>query len=281
MIVKSTTAFAWTNPANVAVVTGGASGIGRAVTIRLLRDGLTVVAVGRSASLVSQQHLSNSKNSIRRADVLAALRQSIPDEEQKNRLFTLSGDVSVSTERVRLFKHILDKHPNTNILINNAGIQRHVHDLKSADWENAEKEISINFSAPVHLCTLFSEHFKAQGITALVANVTSGLSFVPMASVPVYCGTKAALHSFTWSLRHNLKDTAITVVEIIPPAVDTDLQAPGLHTFGVNVDEYADDLWKRLKEGEIEVGYAMAEKGRIGYRASIGPLFDAINNRAH
>ena len=77
-------------------------------------------------------------------------------------------------------------------------------------WERVREEIAINFEAPVHLSTLFIPHLRKQTRAAIV-NITSGLSFAPMARVPVYCATKAALHSFTLSLRHQLADTAIAV----------------------------------------------------------------------
>ena len=88
-------------------------------------------------------------------------------------------------------------------------------------------------------------HLRQQAGAAII-NVTSGLSFTPAAFVPIYSATKAALHSFTLSLRHQLVPTGISVLEIIPPAVDTDLGGPGLHTFGVPVDIFADSIMARL-----------------------------------
>ena len=94
--------------------------------------------------------------------------------------------------------------------------------------------------------------------TAAALNVTSGLSFVPLANVPVYSATKAALHSFTLSLRHQLSDSSVEVIEVVPPAVDTDLGGPGLHTFGVNVDEFADAVFEGLENGQEEIAYGTA-----------------------
>jgi uncharacterized oxidoreductase len=112
-------------------------------------------------------------------------------------------------------------------------------------------------------------------------NVTSGLSFVPLANVPVYCATKAALHSFTMSLRWQLKDTPVEVIEIVPPAVDTDLQAPGLHTFGVNVDEFADHVFTGLVAGEAEIAYGTALAGSRASREQLDAIFQQMNQAFH
>ena len=85
-----------------------------------------------------------------------------------------------------------------------------------------EDEIAINFVAPIQLCALFIPHLVEKKEAAII-NVTSGLGFVPIAMMPVYCATKAALHSFTWSLRHQLSKTRVKVFELIPPTVDTEL----------------------------------------------------------
>ena len=115
--------------------------------------------------------------------------------------------------------------------------------------------------APIHLALLLTPHLRQQARPAIV-NVTSGLSFAPAAFAPIYCATKAALHSFTLSLRHQLAPIGIAVLEIVPPAVNTDLGGPGLHTFGVPVDDFADSVMARLAAGEQEVGYGTSEQAR-------------------
>ena len=103
-------------------------------------------------------------------------------------------------------------------------------------------------------------------------NVGSGLAFAPLAAAPIYCATKAALHSFTLSLRHQLRGTSIEVIEIVPPAVNTDLGGPGLHTFGTDVNEFADAVMARIEAGETEVGFGNSEGSR---RASADRAFTA------
>jgi uncharacterized oxidoreductase len=104
---------------------------------------------------------------------------------------------------------------------------------------------------------------------------------MPLANVPVYCATKAALHSFTLSLRWQLRDTKTEVIEIIPPAVDTDLQAPGLHTFGVNVDEFADHVFAELEKGEIEIAYGTALAASKASRAELDVIYERMNSSFH
>jgi uncharacterized oxidoreductase len=186
------------------------------------------------------------------------------------------ADLSRDEQRTKLVDWIVDAFPAVNVLGNNAGIQRPVSLLDAEPWSTTREEIAINLEAPIHLSRLLVPHLAAQNRPAIV-NITSGLSFVPLARVPVYCATKAALHSFTLSLRHQLRETGIQVVEIIPPAVDTDLGGPGLHTFGVNVDEFADAVMSRVAAGEIEVGYGFAEQTRRASRDELDAAFERMN----
>ena len=102
-------------------------------------------------------------------------------------------------------------------------------------------------------------------------------SFVPKANVPVYCATKSALHSFTLSLRHQLSGTPIDVIEIIPPAVDTDLGGKGLHTFGVPLNEFTDGIVKQLKMGSIEATYGFSAESSRASREQLEAIFKQMN----
>jgi len=111
----------------------------------------------------------------------------------------------------------------------------------------------------VHLTLAALPHLLERPRAAVV-NVTSGLALAPAAWAPVYSATKAALRSFTQSLRLQLQGASVEVVEIVPPAVNTDLGGPGLHTFGVPVDDFADAVFEKLEAGAKEIGYGDAER---------------------
>lgn len=241
---------------NTILVTGGASGIGKALAIRFLQRGNEVIVCGR------------------RDDVLEQL------TAEYSEIQTINCDVALAEKRESLFKDVTEQFPDVNVLVNNAGIQRRVDFIKPEDWEATRSEIAINLEAPIHLSELFQGYFASKE-SAAILNVTSGLSFMPLANVPVYCATKAALHSFTLSLRWQLRDTKTEVIEIIPPAVDTDLQAPGLHTFGVNVDEFADHVFAELEKGEIEIAYGTALTASQASRDELNSIYERMNSAFH
>jgi uncharacterized oxidoreductase len=90
-------------------------------------------------------------------------------------------------------------------------------------------------------------------------NVTSGLSFVPLTKAPVYSATKAFFHSFTLSLRHLLKSKNIEVIEVIPPALNTDLGGKGLHDFAPAVSDFIEAIFQQLKEGKTELTFGFSD----------------------
>ena len=240
-------------PGRTILVTGGASGIGLGLSSRFAKAGATVIACGR------------------REDALAEARAAVPG------LQTLRADVSTAAGRVALFEEATRAYPALDVLVNNAGIQNRPPPLtEPQDWAAHERELSTNLAAPMHLAMLFLPHLLARAEAAIL-NVSSGLAFVPFAAMPTYCASKAALHSFTLSLRAQLQATRVTVVEVIPPAVNTDLGGKGLHDFGEPLDEYADDVMKRLAAGELELGYKSSEQGRRASRDEIDRIFAAMN----
>jgi uncharacterized oxidoreductase len=145
-----------------------------------------------------------------------------------------------------------------NILVNNAGIQRQIDFTKGTeDLLVSEDEIQINLSAPVHLSALFIPHLMKQAQAAII-NISSGLGFIPLTLVPVYCATKAAFHSFTWSLRHQFRKTNIKVYEVIPPTIDTELdqgarERRGQENRGIPPAEVADATLAGLSKDDYEI----------------------------
>lgn len=240
---------------NTALVTGGASGIGLAIARRLLEAGSRVIICGRRE---------------------AKLREAA---EAYPGLETRVCDVGSETDRAALAAWATATYPELNVLVNNAGIQRRIQLQSEEPWRDTREEIAVNFDAPVHLSLLFLPHLRQRERAAIV-NVSSGLAFVPMATAPVYCATKAALHSFTLSLRLQLRDTAVRVVEIVPPAVNTDLGGAGLHNFGAPLDEFADDVMGRMAEGELEIAYGGAEDRARSARVAFDEAFERMNGVA-
>jgi uncharacterized oxidoreductase len=240
---------------NCVLVTGGGSGIGLAIAEKLLDAGSEVIICGRR-----EEKLREAK-------------------ARRPSLHTRTADVATPAARRELCEWAVATFPRLNVLVNNAGIQRRVALAEAPSWGGIEEEIAINLEAPIHLSTLLIPHLAKQP-RAAIWNVTSGLSFAPIAGVPVYCATKAALHSFTLSLRHQLSGTSVEVIEVIPPAVDTDLGGPGLHSFGVPIAELMDSVLPRIEAGEIEVAHGFAQQSSRGSRADHDAMFARMNQRA-
>jgi uncharacterized oxidoreductase len=189
--------------ANTVLITGGATGIGFALAEKFVDAGSVVIVCGR------------------RKNKLQTTRRKLPP------LNVMQCDISAESERRRLLHWATTRFPNLNILVNNAGIQRQM-DFTSPTVNKPlspkDDEVTINLASPIRLCALFTPILLKRRRAAIV-NISSGLAFVPIAMMPVYCATKAAIHSFTVSLRHQLKDTSVRVFEAAPPTTDTELDA--------------------------------------------------------
>jgi uncharacterized oxidoreductase len=174
---------------------------------------------------------------------------------------TFKCDVINSGERIALFEYVKNNFPNMNILINNAGVQRNIDLTKGiADFENGDNEIRVNFEAPVFLSALFTPFLSGKENAAIV-NVSSGLAFRAeyATGMPVYCATKAALHAFSLAQRKQLESLGIKVIELIPPAVVSELNTDGgrwKRGEGTNMpssEAYAASALARMEQGETEI----------------------------
>ncbi|WP_285769449.1 SDR family NAD(P)-dependent oxidoreductase [Peribacillus sp. SI8-4] len=220
---------------NTVLITGGASGIGLAFAERFLQAGNDVIIVGRRADRLKQA------------------------KDEHPALHTRVCDISIEAERIALFEWASSTFPELNVLVNNAGIQQQVNLLDAKeDWGHYQKEISINVEGPMHVTTLFLPHLLKKTTAALI-NVSSGLALTPGTWVPIYSATKAEIHSFTVSLRLQLEYTHVNVIEVLPPAVNTDLGGVGLHTFGAPLNDFADAVFTELRSGKEEIGYGGSE----------------------
>ena len=221
---------------NTILITGGASGIGLAFAENFMKAGNKVIIVGR------------------RENKLTEAKEKFPE------LHTRVCDVSVEEERIQLIDWVTETFPDLNMIVNNAGIQQRVNLLNDKkEWSYYQNEIAINVEAPIHLSMLLIPHFLKQK-QATILNVTSGLAIQPGVWVPIYSATKAAMHSFTGTLRQQLENTNVEVIEVLPPAVNTDLGGAGLHTFGAPLNDFINAIFEGLKNEQLEIGYGGTEK---------------------
>src|SRR5258706_3476360 len=184
---------------NTIPITGGGSGIGYELTKQLTALGNTILITGRDQAKLDRAKAAFPK------------------------LHIFRSDVSDPKAIAALYEKVTKQFPGLNVLINKAGIMReiNVHD-KAGSLEDITREIEINLSGPIRMVKQFLPHLKTQS-EAAVMNVSSGLAFVPLPISPVYCATKAGLHSFTESLRVQLQSTKVKVFELAPPATQTEL----------------------------------------------------------
>jgi uncharacterized oxidoreductase len=215
---------------NKILITGGASGIGLGLTERFVKENNAVIICGRRESLLKE------------------VAQKIPGVIYK------VCDLSLESDRKKLFEWVQQNHRDLNVLVNNAGIQQWMNIADEDFFTRAKEEITTNVEAPLHLTSLF---VKLDSLTTVI-NVTSGLSFTPLVKVPVYSATKAFFHSFTLSLRQMLKAKNIEVIEMIPPALNTDLGGKGLHDMAPPVSEFIESVFEQMKEGKTELTFGMS-----------------------
>ena len=190
-------------------------------------------------------------------------------------------DLSKENERVSLYDWIRGSYEGLNVLVNNAGIQRRVDLTKGADdlLEN-EDEIEINLKAQIYLAARFVPVLSKHKDAAIV-NISSGLGFVPLTIFPIYSATKAGLHSFTMSLRHQLRETSIKVFEVIPPTVhDTALKGGPIEkaAWTVSSSEVAEATIRGLEADEYEIAIGPARKWVSSTKNELDQIFNNINH---
>jgi uncharacterized oxidoreductase len=180
------------------LITGGTSGIGLELAKQLHERGNTVIVTGRDQ------------------EKLDAAKRVLPD------VHFFNSDVSNPRAIAALHDSVIAQFPALDTLVNNAGIMRNLNLHQDRDLNDVVREIEINLSGPVRMVQQFLPHLRTRQ-RALIVNVSSGLAFIPFPASPVYCATKAAIHSFTQSLRVQLEGMSVTVIELAPPAVETPL----------------------------------------------------------
>jgi uncharacterized oxidoreductase len=238
---------------NTVLITGGGSGIGLALAEALLQRRNEVIICGR------------------RRERLQAAKKRLPE------IHVRVSDVSSVQSRRALVDWLASNFKDFNLLVNNAGIQRSVDFLKGPrDLEDADEEIATNLTAPIHLSALFIPHLRRKKEAAIV-NISSGLAFTPLAAVPVYCATKAAVHSLSLCLRHQLRDTSVQIFEVAPPMVSTELSGsrkrPEETEHTMSPEAVAVGILDALERNDHEVALGAA----ANLHAKREALFRAVN----
>lgn len=171
-----------------------------------------------------------------------------------------------------------------NILVNNAGVQRDIDFTKGiSEFFAGENEIKINLEAPIVLTGLFIPYLIGRKEAAII-NISSGLGFVPAARMPVYSASKAGIHAFSMAIRQQLLKSGIKVFEVVPPAVDTELNREGRAKRGnFKVDlkpkEFVTAVMKGIKNDTFEIGYGMTEGHIKASREDLDKSFQQMNSR--
>ncbi|HEY2846035.1 MAG TPA: SDR family oxidoreductase [Bryobacteraceae bacterium] len=248
---------------NTILITGGGSGIGRSLAEEFHKLGNQVIVAGR------------------RRDALDSVTAAHPG--MTSAVVDLADAASIQSFAAR----IAAEYPALNVLINNAGIMKPEKLQESpANLADAEMIVATNLLAPIRLTAAFLPLFQKQD-HATIMMVSSGLAFVPLTMTPTYCATKAAIHSYAQSLRRQLKDTKVEVLELVPPYVATELMGshqandPRAMPLGEFIAEVMQILATRPEATEILVKRVVPlrfaeEKGPAAYQQ----MFDGLNRTA-
>lgn len=235
---------------NTVLITGGGSGIGRGLAEAFHKLGNKVIIAGR------------------REDVLRAAAQSNPGVAFA--VLDTTKPASIDSAATQL----TERFPELNVVINNAGVQR-THDFGSDrpfDDAAAQEEIETNISGVLRVTAAFLPHLKSRPFSTII-NISSGLAYLPLARYPVYCATKAFVHSFSMSLRHQLRASSVRVVELAPPWVKTELDAnqasPTVHS-GMSPMPLLDFIAAAMEELKSDAEELHVAGAKFLYDAGIG-----------
>jgi uncharacterized oxidoreductase len=242
---------------NTILITGGGSGIGRALAEAFHREGNQVIIAGRRKSVLDETTAANP-----------GMASMVLDIESKEAVKNFAAE-------------IVQKFPKLNVVLNNAGIMQVENFKEAADEATTEAMININLLGTIRLTTALLPHLLQQP-KATVLTVSSGLAFVPLAMTPAYCATKAAVHSWSQSLRYQLKNTSVGVIEIIPPYVQTELMGAQQATDSraMPLAEYLQETFQILKtQPDVEEVHVERVKflTQAAERGEYGKVFETLN----
>jgi uncharacterized oxidoreductase len=230
------------------LITGGSAGIGLAFALKFLELGNEVIVTGRRQAVLDEVNAKHPK------------------------LHTIQSDVANPTQIAALAARVKADFPKLDVLMNNAGIMIHKN-LKApeADLAGLMAEMNINVGGVIGMTSAFIDILTVNKGT--VINVSSALAFVPLPSAPIYSATKAAIHSYTQSLRFQLQETGVEVVELMPPAVKTDLTGdlPEGSLKLITTDELVKQSFASLRAGHLEIRPGQAKQ--LAFLRRLAPDF--------
>src|SRR6266581_6343984 len=214
----------------IILITGGSAGIGLAFALKFLELGNEVIVTGR--------------------------RQSVLDEVKKKypKLHTIQSDVGDLAQIAALAAQVKGDFPKLDVLMNNAGIMLYKNlKVPATDLAGLMAEVNINVGGVIGMTSAFIDILTRNNGSLI--NVSSGLAFVPLPPAPIYSATKAAIHSYTQSLRFQLEETGVEVIELMPPAVKTEMTADLPEGGGslMTTDELVKQSFASLKAGALEI----------------------------
>jgi uncharacterized oxidoreductase len=212
------------------LITGGSAGIGLAFALKFADLGNQVIVTGR------------------RQRVLDEVKAKYP------KLHTIQSDVADPRQIVVLAARVKADFPKLDVLMNNAGIMLYKNlRAPASDLAGLMAEVNINVGGVIGMTSAFIDILTANKGT--VINVSSGLAFVPLPAAPIYSATKAAIHSYTQSLRFQLEETGVEVIDLMPPAVKTEMTTELAEGGGtvISTDELVKQSFALLKAGALEI----------------------------
>jgi uncharacterized oxidoreductase len=236
---------------NTILITGGGSGIGRGLAEAFHALGNQVIIAGRRKRALEETTAGNAG------------------------MASLTLDIRDPAEIRSFASQVATRYPNVNILINNSGIMR-VEQLQAqqSDLADAESTVATNLLGPIRLTAALLPLLQKQ-IHSAIMNVSSGLAFVPMASTPTYCATKAAVHSYTQSLRFQLRKSRTEVLELIPPYVATDLLNGASDPRAMPLADYIAEVMNILKTQPTVTEICVERVKRLRFAAESGS-YDSV-----
>ena len=239
---------------NTVLITGGGTGIGRALAEQLHKLGNQVIITGRRAEMLQETATANPGIEWTTVDLTdpAAIRN--------------------------LSACVLKNFPALNVLVNNAGIMR-AERLVEGNLQDAEEIVATNLLAPIRLTAAMLPHLALQP-SAAILNVSSALGFLPLAERATYCATKAAVHSYTQSLRYQLRATSVEVLELIPPYVQTNLMTGANDPRAMPLPQFISEVMDILKQDPTPKEILVENARRLRYAEKTGAsdaIFEGMN----